>query len=149
MWIMFVCTFFLQTNSINWKGSGHNAPKKKYHRMPGKVVVVSNKTQLKYVGQTESVEGCMVVMSTCGLSTRRMVQHGWATVRIVQATDCPLLLFVTSLQAPPNGLNPVAYHAPTCKQHVCLTPCMHHVCEVGPFSNHSRWRQSKWLGRRQ
>ena len=32
---------------------------------------------------------CMVVLPTCGLSTPRIVQHGWSTVRIVHCTDCP------------------------------------------------------------
>jgi len=47
--------------------------------------------------------------------------------------DCPLLLFVTSLQAPPNGFTTGgqlrAARAP-CPMSACALP---HACEVGPF----------------
>jgi len=36
-----------------------------------------------------STDSCMVVLPTCGLSTTRIVQHGWTTLRIVHCNVYP------------------------------------------------------------
>ena len=46
--------------------------------------------QLTRYMRTWSKCRCMVVLPTCGLSTPRIVQHGWSTVRFVHCSVCPL-----------------------------------------------------------